>query len=356
MRFKGLDLNLLVALDVLFQEMNVTRAAKRLNMTQSTMSGVLLRLRTHFRDELLVPYGRSLHQTPLAEQLQGAVREAIVKIDAIVTADGIFDPAVSVRHFKVEFPDHLIPVLLPAISQRLLPFAPNVMVEFALPHGDPAPLLHRGELDLVITPSPYGVEDYPMLPLLDDEVVIVGWKGNPALDGPVETSDLKTLPLVKFRFESRRMSGLLSDEELKILEGRGNVSLIAPSFSSIPSLLVGSPAIAFLHRNLAEAAARQLPLTIRSLPFRSPLARDVIMYHPTRVEDTGLMWLIDQFVGVAEPFARLTRHKIEQGDRRNMQTKSLGRRPRKKACANVGYPASITGDEGSELISRELDL
>lgn len=322
MRFKGLDLNLLVALDVLFQEMNVTRAARRLNMTQSTMSGVLLRLRTHFRDELLVPYGRSLHQTPLAEQLQGPVREAIVKIDAIVTADGIFDPAISVRHFKVEFPDHLIPVLLPTISARLLRFAPNVTVEFALPHGDPAPLLHRGELDLVITPSSYRVEDYPMLPLLDDEMVIVGWDGNPALDGPLEAADLKTMPLVKFRFDSRRMSGLLTDDELKIIEGRSNVCLIAPTFSSIPSLLVGSSAIAFLHRNLAEAAAKHLPLTIRSLPFRSPVVRDVIMHHPTRGEDKGLMWLIDQFVRVAQPFARLGRHKIEQGDRKNMETKS----------------------------------
>jgi LysR family transcriptional regulator, nod-box dependent transcriptional activator len=305
MRFKGLDLNLLVALDVLFQEMNVTRAASRLNMTQSTMSGVLLRLRTHFKDELLVPYGRSLHQTPLAEQLQGPLREAIVKIDAIVTADGTFDPAISVRHFKVEFPDHLIPVLLPAISQRLLQFAPNVTVEFALPHGDPAPLLHRGELDLVITPSPYRVDEYPMLTLIDDEVVIVGWEGNPALDRPLDKGDLETMPLVKFRFDSRRMSGLLSDDELKIVEGRGNVFLIAPTFSSIPALLVGTPAIAFIHRNLAEAAARQLPLRIRSLPFPSPMARDVIMYHPTRAEDDGLSWLIDQFLLAARALERL---------------------------------------------------
>lgn len=304
MRFKGLDLNLLVALDVLFQEMHVTRAANRLNMTQSTMSGVLLRLRTHFRDELLVPYGRSLHQTSLAEQLQGPLREAIVKIDAIVTADGMFDPAISVRHFKVEFPDHLIPVLLPAISQRLLQFAPNVTVEFALPHGDPAPLLHRGELDLVISPSPYRIEEYPMLPLLDDEVVIVGWEGNPALDGPLEKSDLEAMPLVKFRFDSQRMSSLMRDDELKIVEGRGNVFLIAPTFSSIPPLLVGSSAIAFIHRNLAEAAVRQLPLKIRSLPFRSPVARDVIMYHPTRVEDDGLLWLIDQFLLAARPLVR----------------------------------------------------
>lgn len=304
MRFRGLDLNLLVAFDVLLQEMNVTRAAARLNTTQSTMSGVLARLRLHFRDELLVPFGRTLRQTPLAEQLQQPLREAIAKIESIVTADGTFDPTASIRHFRVEFPDHLIPVLLSGISEHLLRFAPNVSVEFSLPRGDPAPLLHRGELDLVVTPSSYRVEEYPALTLLDDEIVIVGWDENPALHKPLGMDELKAMPLVKFRTDHNRMSGLLSEEELQVMEGRDNVYLIAPTFSAIPPLLVGSPAIAFLHRNLAMAAATRLPLAIRRLPFKSPAISDVVMYHPTRAKDKGLLWLIDQFLSAAQDASR----------------------------------------------------
>lgn len=304
MRFRGLDLNLLVALDVLCQERNVTRAAGRLNMSQSTMSGVLARLRAHFRDELFVPYGRSLHQTALAAQLQGLLRETILKIETIVAADGMFDPTISVRHFNVEFPDHLVPVLLPEISSRLLRFAPNVTVEFSLPRGDPAPFLHRGELDVVVTPTAYQVEEYPFLPLLDDEIVIVGWEGNPALKGQLKVEDIVAMPLIKVRFESWRMASLMPKEQLRVIEGKDNTAMIAPTRSSIPSLLVGSMAIAFLQGHLARTAAAHMPLVIRDLPFKkSPVVSDIIMYHPTRADDKGLMWLIEQFTSAAKSIA-----------------------------------------------------
>lgn len=303
MRFKGLDLNLLIAFDVLCQERNVTRAAERLNMTQSTMSGVLSRLRAHFRDELFVSYGRSMHQTALAAQLQGPLRETVLRIESIVATDGTFDPTTSVRHFKVEFPDHLVPVLLAEISGRLLPFAPNVTVEFSLPRGDPTPLLHRGELDMVVTPKAYQVEEYTSLPLLDDEIVIVGWEENPALHGPLTVDDIMKIPLIKVRFESSRMAGTMTRDEMRLIEGRNNISMIAPTRSSVPSLLVGSMSIAFLHGNLARAAAAYLPLVVRNLPFKSPVVTDIMMYHPTRAEDKGLMWLIDQFVSATRSAA-----------------------------------------------------
>jgi DNA-binding transcriptional LysR family regulator len=96
------------------------------------------------------------------------------------------------------------------------------------------------------------------------------------------------------------MSGLFGEEELHILEGRANIYLLAPTFSSIPPLLVGSPAIAFLHRNLAVAAAARLPLAIQPLPFKSPAFSDVVMCHPSHAKDKGLLWLIDQFLSAAK--------------------------------------------------------
>ena len=56
---RDLDLNLLASLDALLAEKNVTRAAKKIHVTRSTMSGILRRLRDQFDDELLVRIGRS---------------------------------------------------------------------------------------------------------------------------------------------------------------------------------------------------------------------------------------------------------------------------------------------------------
>jgi DNA-binding transcriptional LysR family regulator len=60
-RFKNLDLNLLVALDLLLAERNVSRAAERMHITQSAMSNALARLRDYFADDLLVQVGRRMN-------------------------------------------------------------------------------------------------------------------------------------------------------------------------------------------------------------------------------------------------------------------------------------------------------
>ena len=86
MRFHHLDLNLLVALDVLLDEQNITRAAERLHMTQSATSGVLGRLRSFFEDELLVQVGRRMQPTPYALELASPVREVLMTIRSSITA------------------------------------------------------------------------------------------------------------------------------------------------------------------------------------------------------------------------------------------------------------------------------
>lgn len=131
-------------------------------------------------------------------------------------------------------------------------------------------------------------------------MVVLGCKDNPALVSPPDTQTLNELPMITVRFDPRRVSASLTEDQLKLIEGRGHVAFIAPTFSSIPALLVGSKSITFLHRNLAETFAQRLPLVIHELPFKSPALRDVIMFHPNRENDNGLMWLADQFAEVSK--------------------------------------------------------
>ncbi len=98
MRFHHLDLNLLVALDVLLEEQNITRAAERLHMTQSATSGVLGRLRTFFEDELLVQVGRKMQPTPYALELTKPVREVLLTNQCAVRPGYPEDPPGSPAH------------------------------------------------------------------------------------------------------------------------------------------------------------------------------------------------------------------------------------------------------------------
>ena len=106
------DLNLLVALDALLRECNVTHAGNRLNLSQPAMSGALARLRDHFQDELLVPAGRRMIRTPLAEKLVQPVHEILLQIRGTLEARPLFDPATSTRHFSIAASDYVIAVLI----------------------------------------------------------------------------------------------------------------------------------------------------------------------------------------------------------------------------------------------------
>src|SRR5471032_1661194 len=112
MRFNRLDLNLLVALDALLDERKITRAAERLSLSQSAISGMLARLREYFDDELLVPVGRNLELTPLARELVTPVRNVLLQIQTVVAINPEFDPATASRHFKIASSDYVIGIFL----------------------------------------------------------------------------------------------------------------------------------------------------------------------------------------------------------------------------------------------------
>src|SRR5438477_12707031 len=113
MNFRGLDLNLLVALHALFAERHVSRAAERLGLTQSSTSSALDRLRDAFHDPLLVHVGRRMALTPLAEGLVEPVREFLLHAEAILHHTPAFTPATSRRQFRLIMSDYVETVVMP---------------------------------------------------------------------------------------------------------------------------------------------------------------------------------------------------------------------------------------------------
>src|SRR6478609_1665007 len=89
----SLDLNLLVNLDALLEERNVTKAGRRLAISQPAMSQALRRLRRHFQDPLLVRNGRHYDLTALARALQDEVTLTCRLAARVFSAQAWFDPA-----------------------------------------------------------------------------------------------------------------------------------------------------------------------------------------------------------------------------------------------------------------------
>ena len=113
MRFNKLDLNLLVVLNALLTECNISRAAEKIYLSQSATSSALARLRDYFDDELLVSSGRQLVLTPRAKELVEPVREVLMRIDSTIATQPQFDPATETRTFTILVSDYTMAVLVP---------------------------------------------------------------------------------------------------------------------------------------------------------------------------------------------------------------------------------------------------
>ena len=140
------DLNLLVALQILLEERNVTRAAERLSVSQPALSKTLHKLRDSFEDELFTRTAHGLVPTPRAEEL-GAQLPTLLESVERVLGESDFDPLTYLGSFKLLLPPILCEALLPGLVAELDKTAPGVQVITAEITPDYQELLKKGEID-----------------------------------------------------------------------------------------------------------------------------------------------------------------------------------------------------------------
>ena len=145
----GIDLNLLVHLDVLLREQNVTRAATHLGITQPAMSNGLKRLRLLFEDPLLVRTSDGMAPTQLALSLKPAVREILVKIEKVVHPEKDFDLNSS-RVFRVMASDYAESTLIPRVLSEIRKQAPNITLDVLTPSDVSFEDVEQGRVDMAI--------------------------------------------------------------------------------------------------------------------------------------------------------------------------------------------------------------
>lgn len=119
----GVDLNLLVALEALLKERNVTLAGARIGLSQPAMSRALGRLRVLFGDDLLVRSSSGLVLTRRAERLAVELPLAMTGLRALIGSAGNGQEIVRTK-LTLAMPDHQSLVLLSRLVDRLQPRAP----------------------------------------------------------------------------------------------------------------------------------------------------------------------------------------------------------------------------------------
>src|SRR4029079_8668435 len=128
MNLNSLDLNLLVALDALLLDANVSRAAMRIGLSQPATSHALQRLREALRDPLLVRVGARMELTPRALALRGPLAQTLDQVRSLFIRDD-FDAARSERQFRLMMPDLAVELLMPWLMEKITALAPNVRLD-----------------------------------------------------------------------------------------------------------------------------------------------------------------------------------------------------------------------------------
>lgn len=297
MRLDNFDLNLLMAFEALLQERSVTRAAERLNVTQSAMSASLKRLRESFQDEILVQHGKKMIPTQHALAISQEVSTVLIRLKSLIASSTRFDPATSKRRFRLVASDYITTVLIAPLVEVLHVEAPRVKLELTSPGATSTALLEAGEIDLILTPDTFLEGDHPRELLFNESFVVAGAKTNPLLQAPMSReSYLEGSHVVV------RISGQPSyiEKELHSLVPERRIELSAQSFIQVPWLLSGTRHLSVMHERLAKVSAPVFGLTLVQPPFTLSKMPEMMQHHSARTNDAGLAWLRRRIVEFAQ--------------------------------------------------------
>jgi DNA-binding transcriptional LysR family regulator len=234
---RRLDLNLLVTLDVLLAEQNVTRAAQRLHFSQPSVSVHLAKLREIFNDPLLLPGARGMRPTARAESLREPLREALMSLERAVSPEEAFDPATAGNTWRIAATDYTeSTVLLPALSglRAAAPHTRIAVLELMPPQL--AKQAENGEIDLTFHISAPDDANFHQQALFTESYVLVGRKDHPRLKRRPTLAQFCALEHVIVSPDGGGFTGP-TDAALAALGMKRRVALSVPHFLFVRSVL-----------------------------------------------------------------------------------------------------------------------
>lgn len=300
MNISKIDLNLLVYLDVLLREKNVTRSADQLSITQPAMSNGLKRLRELFNDPILVRTSEGMMPTARALQLQPIVRDVLSKLEATIQPETEFDPSTSHRTFRIMASDYAETTLLAKVLGELRSKAPGVTLDIVTPSDVSFHDVELGKVDMAIN-------RFDELPLSFHQKVI--WYDTfscmVAADHPcVEHFDLEQYLAHQHVWVSKTGFGVgvgidpnevqklgWVDVELAKLDKKRNISVFTRHYHMAMWMAKEQGLIATLPTKATELYTDDDHVVVLEPPFDIPPIALKMAWSPLLHHDAGHIWL-----------------------------------------------------------------
>ncbi|RTL15450.1 MAG: LysR family transcriptional regulator [Sphingomonadaceae bacterium] len=294
---RNLDLGLLVTLEALLGERNVTRAARRLNLSQPALSARLARLREAFGDPLLIPAQRGMVLTQRAVELRQPLHEALEGVRRVVADGAPFDPATMQATLVIAATDYQQYALLTRFSVALRTEAPRVRIAWrALDVLALATQLERGEVDLALASSDHAPAAMRQRQLYCEDYTVIARQGHPTVQGYVSMDVFCTLEHVVVSPQGGGFSGP-TDAALEAVGRRRTVALSTSGFLIVPEVVSRSDMIALVPRRIADGWSDRVqvldpPLTIPGFTIAS-------VWHDRTTNHPAQRWLRERLTMLA---------------------------------------------------------
>ncbi len=287
------DLSLLIALDAMLQEGNVTLAARRLGLSTPAASHALARMRARLGDPLLVRTGRSMALTPRAEQLRPLVRNLVEDAARVLASPRPFDSRRLQRTFTIFATDHALLVLGPTLDRLVRAEAPEVSLRFLPSVADDWIALRDGAADLsVCLPGSFPPE-FRTRPLLTERFVCVARKDHPRIGRRLSLETYLSLDHIVVAPLGR------PSHVDRVLAERGTprrIRRVVPYFAAALHLAATSDDVVTVSETATRALADALALRVWDPPLALPTYTVSLLWHPRLDAEPANQWLRDTFM------------------------------------------------------------
>lgn len=285
----SLDFNLLKALEALLDECNVTRAARRLGVTQPAMSGMLVRLREHFQDPLFVRAQRGIVPTRRAEELAAEVRRIIAQINAL-QQPASFTPSSANLTFTIAATDYALRTIAVPLLSAIRQQAPHIRIAFVtVDETQIQRQLERGEIDLALMTPNTAHPDLHARHLFEEHYVCVLREHHPVLKNrkKLTLEQFCTLDHALVSLHGAAFSGI-TDLVLDQTGKSRKVCVSVGSFLILPDILRSSDLVAVLPSRLVDG---QQGLTAVPVPVGIPGFTKIAVWHERTHQDPAQRWM-----------------------------------------------------------------
>lgn len=300
MRLREMDLNLLVLFDALIKEEHVTRAAQRMDISQSSMSGALAKLRSIFDDPLLVRTQKGLAATPRAKELAVRVEKLLGEIDSLINEHRTFDPLsinITISMIVIDYIDF---VVMPKLIQVIQEQAPGLSLQVLNPNPRRlSEIMSTGETDMALTYFPGPPENVRTRHLFNDRLVGIARVDHPIFDTTLSLDRFCQFDHVALEpGEGATMYNEIIDGAIGREGYKRRIALSKPTFIGVPFLVSQTNLIATLPERIAERFIDLAPIRLFEIPLELEPINVVLMWHDRTHTNAVHRWLRERIIEV----------------------------------------------------------